>query len=368
MRILILNWKHPDDKTAGGAERYVVRVAGLWAGAGHEVTLLVPRTASAPLTAATSAPPGVRLLVQGTRGTIFKHARRYLAQHRHEVDAVLESISTRPFFAHELVGERALVLYHQIADDVWEQEYRFPVSWLGRRVVEPHWLRRIATARIAANSPSTAADLAGRGVHAVGIVPPGADHVPALPPRSLGNPPRLVFAGRLVRTKRPQDAIRAFASVRSAFPGATLDIIGDGYMRQQLDRQNSPGVTVHGFVSDQTKAETMARADLLLLPGTREGWGIVAIEAGLNRLPTVAYNVPGLRDAVVDGGTGVLTEPDPDALGAAAVDLLGDPLRWAAQAATARRRAATYTWQRAADGLMALMSGLALGQAGQSAA
>lgn len=368
MRILILNWKHPDDAAAGGAERYVVRVAALWAAAGHSVTLLVPRVESAALTSAAPAPPGVRLVVQGTRGTVFKQARRYLVAHRHEFDAVLESISTRPFFAHELVGDRALVLYHQIADEVWDQEFHFPISWVGRRVVEPHWLRRIAGARVAANSPSTAGDLAVRGVQSVGIVPPGADLLPELPRRPLGDPPRVVFAGRLVRTKRPQDAIRAFATIRAAFPAATLDVIGDGYLRPSLDSQKSPGVTVHGFVSDQIKADLMARADLLLLPGTREGWGIVAIEAGLNRLPTVAYDVPGLRDAVVDGDTGILTKPDPDALGAAAVGLLREPSRWAMQADSAHRRAAAYTWQRAADGLMALLSGRDDGQVRKSAA
>jgi glycosyltransferase involved in cell wall biosynthesis len=368
MRILILNWKHPDDEASGGAERYVVRVAGLWAAAGHAVTLLVPRAEPGALKSAAPVASGVRLVVRGSRRTVFKQARRYLMEHRNEVDAVLESISTRPFFAHELVGERALVLYHQIADDVWEQEFRFPVSWVGRRLLEPHWLRRIAGARVAASSPSTAADLAVRGVRSVGIVPPGADPFPDRPPRPLGDPPRLVFAGRLVRTKRPQDAIRAFATVRAAFPEATLDIVGDGYLRQPLRSQRAPGVTVHGFVSEQVKAELMARADLMLLPGTREGWGIVAIEAGLHRLPTVAYRVPGLKDAVVDGDTGVLTQPEPDALGAAAVDLLRDPSRWAAQAASARRRATACTWERAADGLMALISGCAEGQTSQSAA
>jgi glycosyltransferase involved in cell wall biosynthesis len=368
MKIMILNWKHPDDPAAGGAERYVVRVASLWAAAGHTVTLLVPRVESAATTSPTPLPPGVHLMVQGTRRTVFKQASRYLAAHRQEVDAVLESISTRPFFAHELVGHRALVLYHQIADDVWNQEFRFPISWVGRRVVEPRWLRRIASARVVANSPSTAADLASRGVQTVGIVPPGADPVPAPAPRGLGDPVRIVFAGRLVRTKRPQDAIRAFASIRSAFPTATLDVIGDGYLRQSIQRRRSPGVTIHGFVPDQMKTSLMARADLLLLPGTREGWGIVAIEAGLNRLPVIAYDVPGLRDAVIDGETGLLTEPEPDSLGAAAVALLQDQNRWSAQSAAARRRATDYTWERAADGLMALMPFLDGAQVRQSAA
>jgi glycosyltransferase involved in cell wall biosynthesis len=367
MRILVLNWKHPCDAAAGGAEQYVARVAAAWASRGHQVSLFVPRPSPGPL-GLEACPPGVRLVVRGTRATVFRHARRYLWQHRDEFDGVLESVSTRPFFAHELVGDRALVLYHQIADDVWDQEFRFPVSWIGRRMVEPHWLRRITGARVVANSPSTACDLAARGVSSVGIVPPGADPVPEAGLHSLGDPPRVVYVGRLVRTKRPQDAIRAFASVRARYPAATLDVIGDGYLREPLRSLRAPGVTVHGFVPEGIKVKFLARADLLLLPGTREGWGIVAIEAALHGLPAVAYNVPGLRDAVVDGSTGTLTMPDPTALGTAAVDLLCDPPRWASQAAAARRRAASYTWGRAADGLMELLYGAAVVSAGRSAA
>jgi glycosyltransferase involved in cell wall biosynthesis len=367
MRILVLNWKHPGDSAAGGAEKYVARVVAAWASRGHEVSLFVPRPS--PRTVGhEDFLPGVRLVVRGTRATVFRQSRRYLWAHRDEFDGVLESVSTRPFFTHELVGDRALVLYHQIADDVWDQEFPFPMSWIGRRMVEPHWLRRITGARVVANSQSTARDLAARGVSSVAIVPPGADPVPEAGLHSLGVSPRVVFVGRLVRTKRPHDAIRAFAGVRARYPAATLDVIGDGYLRDSLRRLRAPGVTVHGFVPDGIKVKLLARADLLLLPGTREGWGIVAIEAALHGVPVVAYNVPGLRDAVVDGSTGMLTSPDPMALGAAAVDLLSDQPRWARQAAAARRRAVFYTWGRAADELLKLLSSVATEGARRSAA
>jgi glycosyltransferase involved in cell wall biosynthesis len=355
VRILILNWKHWSDRSAGGAEYYVGRVAASWAANGHEVTMYVPhprRTGRGDV----ASPEGVRVIAEGSRSTVFRQARRYLVRHRLEFDAVLESVSTRPFFAHEVVGDRALVLYHQIADDVWEQEFPFPVSWIGRRVVEPRWLRRIRGARVVANSPSTAFDLGARGVAPVGIVPPGADSIVTASPATLGRHPRVIFIGRLVRTKRPRDAIRAFSQIRSVFPAATLDVVGEGYLRDELRRLRAPGVTIHGFVPAGVKAALLARASLLLLPGTREGWGIVAIEAGLHGLPAVAYNVPGLRDAVRDGVTGSLTDCNPDALGAAGVSLLQDPERWRRYSDASRERAAQYTWERAAGDLFALLS------------
>ncbi|HUY08525.1 MAG TPA: glycosyltransferase family 4 protein [Candidatus Dormibacteraeota bacterium] len=355
MRILILNWKHVADRAAGGAEHYVQRVAAEWAMRGHEVTLLVPRPS-----AARRGEPGpsgpVRVLALGRRATIFRTARRHLARHGDEFDWVVESVSTHPFFSHELVGDRALVLYHQIADDVWQQEFPFPVSWIGRRVVEPHWLRRISGARVVANSPSTASDLHHRGVVSVGVVPPGADPVSEAGPRTLAGSPRVIFIGRLVRTKRPLDAVRAFARIRAVFPGATLDVVGDGYLRDHLRGLRAPGVTVHGFVPESIKSAFLARSEVMLLPGTREGWGIVAIEAGLHGVPAVAYDVPGFRDAVVHGSTGVLTQPDPAAMGDAAVALLQDPNRWLQYSQASRQRASFYTWPRAADQLLSFLT------------
>ncbi|HEY6537858.1 MAG TPA: glycosyltransferase family 4 protein [Candidatus Dormibacteraeota bacterium] len=354
MKILVLNWKHLSDPAAGGAEYYVARVASAWSARGHRVTMLVPRPGGRARPGTTD-PEGVQIEELGSRTTVFRQARQYLRERGHEFDAVLESVSTRPFFAHELVGDRALVLYHQIADDVWGNEFPFPVSWVGQRVVEPHWLRRIRGARVAANSPSTAADLTARGVVPVGIVPPGADPVGESAAAELGPHPRVIFVGRLVRTKRPLDAIQAFARIRAAFPAATLDIVGDGYLRAELERRRAPGVTVHGFVPAPIKAAFLARANLLLLPGTREGWGIVAIEAGLHGLPVVAYDVPGLRDAVLDRTTGLLTECSPAALGEAAVALMQDPDRWARYAQATQERSRLFTWQRAADDLFDLI-------------
>src|SRR5260221_7845432 len=132
--------------------------------------------------------------------------------------------------------------------------------------------------------------------------------------------------------------------IRDAVPDATLDVVGDGYLRAQLERLGAPGVRLHGFADEPTKLELLRRADLVLMPATREGWGIVAIEAAMQGVPVVGYDVPGLRDAVVDGVTGVLTPACHQDLAAAAVALLGDPGRWLALSRTAQERARTRTW------------------------
>lgn len=59
----------------------------------------------------------------------------------------------------------------------------------------------------------------------------------------------------------------------------------------------------------------MAGADLLVLPSYREGFGLVVVEAAGCGLPTLAYEIDGVVDAVESNVTGVLVPPrDVDAL------------------------------------------------------
>jgi glycosyltransferase involved in cell wall biosynthesis len=324
-------------------------VAEEWTATGHEVTVLVPRCKGAEADGVESS---VRYIRRGSTGTVFFEARRHLRQHDGRYDHVLESVSTRPFFAHRQVGTKATALYHQIADDVWPQEYRFPISTLGRHVIEPWWIRGMRGARVVTVSPSNAADLMARGVAVQGIVPPGVDLPSSIPARSPASPPRCIFIGRLNRTKRVFDAVRTFEMLCQDFAGATLDIVGRGYLQSELERLSLPGLRIHGFVSDEVKSSLLMDADVMLLPGTREGWGIVALEAAAHGVPVVAYDIPGLRDAVVHGRTGLLSSATPAALAAAARRILGDTSLWQRMRSAARERAYDYSWAHTSDRLL----------------
>ena len=69
----------------------------------------------------------------------------------------------------------------------------------------------------------------------------------------------------------------------------------------------------------------MASADFLVLPSYREGFGMVIIEAAACGIPSVAYRIDGVSDAVREGETGVLvTKGDTDELLVAMESLLVD--------------------------------------------
>ena len=322
-------------------------------GGDRQVTILGPRRSTLQNHGAANEENGIRYVGVGARFTVFRDALWYVRSQGSSFDRFVESVSTRPFATHRIVGNRAVAVYMQTAEEVWGLEFPLPISWLGQHVLEPLWIRRMRNARVIAISPSTAVALRRRGIRSEAIIPPGCDP-PAMTQERIAPSatPRLLWIGRLVRTKLPGDAIAAFNKVRTAIPGATLDVVGGGYLEAEMRSQHHPGVTVHGFVAEVGKASLLSRADLLLLPGTREGWGIVAMEAAAYGVPVVAYDIPGLRDVVLNGVTGVLVPGVAEELGSAATSVLMDSKRWTRISRAAQQRSRDFTWDRSARELL----------------
>jgi hypothetical protein len=88
-----------------------------------------------------------------------------------------------------------------------------------------------------------------------------------------------------------------------------------------------------------------------------EGWGLCVLEAAALGVPTVAYDVAGLRDAVRDGQTGWLVHDGEELADVVerAVQELQDPERRAQVAAACRAWAAQLTWDRATARMAGLL-------------
>ena len=184
-------------------------------------------------------------------------------------------------------------------------------------VLEPLWLRRYADVPVMTVSESSVESLRWYGVNNVSIVPEGVSLPPSwsrLARRQKAVVPRLVFCGRMVSMKRPQDAIDAFIRVRSELAeGAELHMIGGGPLQAELRRTAPAGVVFHGRVSQDEKFELLSSAHALLATSVREGWGLVVSEAAAVGTPAIAYDVAGLRDSV-RAANGILVPPSVGAL------------------------------------------------------
>lgn len=345
MRILILEYKDVWHSEAGGAEVYVDAIAHEWVRAGHDVTIFSSRNGRPDW----EVFDDIKFIRHGSKFSVFRNAISFMRHHTNEFDLILDCVNQRPFLAHKVAADRSAALVLHLGFELWDSEFAFPLNVIGRRVLEPRWMAHLKDARsIIAISNSTALSLDHYGIRCDAIIPPAMPRVLGFTPRKLTLPPRLLFIGRLVRNKRPQDALTAFEIIRRDFPGARLDLVGTGYLLPELRRVRDDSVHVHGFVSEETKRDLLSRAHALLVPSTREGWGIVVNEASASGVPSIAYDVPGLRDSVIDGVTGILCENSPAAMAKHASALLRDADRWARMSNSGMRHADECTWERAA--------------------
>jgi phosphatidylinositol alpha-1,6-mannosyltransferase len=206
-------------------------------------------------------------------------------------------------------------------------------------------------------------DVAGR-VRAVplGTEPahfrPGVDTTVVRRRYALDGGPWLLTVARLEWHKGIDTVIRALPHIRARHPGVRYAVAGEGERRPELERlANAAGmgdaVRFLGAVSDDELPALYNAADMYLGVSRRhellaEGFGISLVEAAACGLAVVGGRSAGVPDAVRDGATGVLVDPDdPSAVAAAAVALLADPARRRALGAAGRRAVETYfNWDR----------------------
>jgi len=190
----------------------------------------------------------------------------------------------------------------------------------------------------------------------VHLIPPGID-VPAVNGTArIRERGTIVCVSRLDERYKGQDVlIRAMPLVRARADHARLLLVGDGPRRGAYERLvESVGaaeyVSFLGRLTDDGRDHVLSHADLFAMPSRlstvgAEGFGIVFIEAGANGLPVVAGAVAGTLDAVVDGETGILVDPnDHVAVADALSELLADPSRARALGRAGAARAQQFAW------------------------
>jgi len=123
------------------------------------------------------------------------------------------------------------------------------------------------------------------------------------------------MVGQIIPRKGCDFLLSVFSVVLQRAPHARLHIIGEGgdayanglrTATAALERAGS--VNWRGWVRD--KKEIFHDLDIVAIPSRSEGFCLTAIEAGAAGLPVVASRIPGIREIVVDGETGLLCQVD----------------------------------------------------------
>ncbi|GHD92481.1 glycosyltransferase family 4 protein [Streptomyces naganishii] len=338
-RIVFLAHRDLGNPAAGGSELLVDRLADGLTRLGHQVTLLCGGPASCR---------DYRVVSAGGAYGHYLRARSAFARQVGETDLLVEVCDGVPYLAPLWHRGPTLCLVNHVHTDIWRMRFGggplAPAARVGRRL--EHWALTGAQARglLVAVSPSTARALRALGVERDrirvvhnGVAEPG-------PHTGRSPEPLFVAVGRLVEYKRIDLLLRLWERVRPVTGGRLL-IVGDGPERGRLEELAGPAVRFTGRVGEAEKHRLLCAAWLLLHPSAVEGWGLVVTEAAARGTPAVAFDVPGLRDSVADGETGLLARGE-SSFAAAWCALALSEHRRELMGKAARDRAARYRWHR----------------------
>jgi phosphatidylinositol alpha-1,6-mannosyltransferase len=131
---------------------------------------------------------------------------------------------------------------------------------------------------------------------------------------------RMVLSvGRLTERKGHDQLLRSWVAVQQEFPNVKLLIVGRGeeeaklrLLAKQLELDDS--VVFTGFTRDADLPGLYESCDVFVMPhrelpnGDTEGFGIVFLEANSHGKPAIGGMAGGVRDAIVDGKTGLIVD------------------------------------------------------------
>jgi glycosyltransferase involved in cell wall biosynthesis len=313
--------------TVGGAERWYRNLAARLVEDGHEVTYLTLRQWEQDEDPSFA---GVRVVAVGPRLALYTGGRRrvwppvvfgvgvlrHLLRNRRDYDVV--HTASFPYFSLLAAGiVRQWASFRLVVDwhELWTRSYWR--EYLGRLGGGVGWRVQERCLRI----PQRAfcfSQLYERRLREFGfrgelVVLEGQfEGVPAETARPAE--PVVVFAGRLIPEKRPEAVVRAVAAAREQIPDLRGTVYGDGPERARvLSAIVGDGfeavVEAPGFADGSVVEAALERALCLLLPSSREGYGLVVLEAMSRGTPAVL--VRGMDNAaaelVVEGENGFVT-------------------------------------------------------------
>ncbi len=130
-----------------------------------------------------------------------------------------------------------------------------------------------------------------------------------------------IFVGRLANEKRVELLARTARA-----PGISLTIIGDGALREELERAFADtDAYFTGYLIGDELAQAFSSADVFVFPGAYETFGQVIMEAMASGLPAVVVNAGGAPDVIQDGVSGLVAEPTEAAIAGAVKYLRDNP-------------------------------------------
>ena len=365
---------HP---AAGGAEKHLHRIFSKIVEMGHEVVLF---TTMFPGAKERDVVDGIQVVRKGGDLTFQLTVAANLKKLDREFnfDVVVEDLNKLPVFAHWFVRKPLLVQMHHLWRKSIFSEAFFPIAfgvWFFERII-PFFYR---TQPFVVVSPSTKKELAEIGVdeNRISVIYNGSEMPPAAAQFDKctdsresnenadadenAQAPYFIWLSRVHRYKGIWTALESFEIFSKSHPEVKLFVVGDGPLLKKLPAwlktHGLEGkVELTGFVSASRKYELLSSSLALLQTSYKEGWGLTVMEAAQLCKTTIASDVPGLRDSVRDGETGILFPSGNAAACASAMEkVYGDAELRMNLGRNAKRYAESFSWEKSARETLELL-------------
>jgi glycosyltransferase involved in cell wall biosynthesis len=202
---------------------------------------------------------------------------------------------------HSLLRRAPLVMtWHEVWDKYW-------FCYLGKKGLFGWVVERLASKLASENiavSEKARKDLEKIGVKNVIVIPNGINFKKVETIKPSGEESDVIFVGRLIKDKNVDVLIKAISLIKMEMQDIRCVIVGDGPEKGKLIKLAKElgvedNIKFTGFLEyhDDVIAY-MKSSKVFVLPSTREGFGIVALEANACGLPVVTVNHE--RNAVCD--------------------------------------------------------------------
>jgi glycosyltransferase involved in cell wall biosynthesis len=362
MKILVFNWRDILNPEAGGAEVHLHEIFTRIAQEA-DITLISSRFKEAPKSETVD---GIKIIRVGNK-FLFNFAAlwHYMTRlKRANFDIIVDDINKVPLFTPLYVKKPVLAILHHINEKTLFKELPLPMAlyiYFAEKLI-PIFYKK---APFIVVSNSTKAELIGMGIPSanINLIYNAIEHG-RFAPRTKSPQPQVVYFGRVKRYKQVDHLLQAFRLVKEQIPDARLVVAGKGDDYPRLERlikkwHLESHIKLVGEVSEAEKIKILQRAWVFVTASMKEGWGITVIEANACGTPAIAYDVPGLRDCIRHGETGLLVPyGDIERLAKATVRLLGNSELREKLSLSAVNWASTFSWEKSADEFMQRMKSI----------
>ena len=347
MKILWLAHRDPMNPRAGGAERTIYEVCARLAEKGHKITLL---TGGWKGCRARDDMDGIAIFRYGKN--IGPHLVLPIFLLKNKFDIVVNDLGHAiPWVLSTIIGKNNIVFFrHLHARSLPGQVSTFLAKFITS--IEKCYFFIYRNTTFVTESITSSADLRNLGINEGTIhkIPPGVNSDLFKPTEKTAFP-TMVYFGGMRKYKRSEESVYLLKNIIGKIE-VKLVIVGTGPqlarvedLVKELKLQDS--VTFKGRLGEKELAHVASSSWLNIHTSVTEGWGYSILEASSAGTPTVAYDVPGVANAIETGINGLkVKDGDRDALAEAALEILNDPKKWWSSSVEVAKK---YSWDKTAE-------------------